>query len=158
VLNDFEPISALTAAPFLFCARRTMPENNLPELISRLKTTKTASIGIVAAGPRLWLVIFQKVTGTQLTIVPYRGLAPARQDLVAGQIDLLIDNPENLALLRAGSIKAYAVTSETRLASAPDIPTFSELGLPALSWSSWYGLFAPRGTARVSATGSMASS
>jgi tripartite-type tricarboxylate transporter receptor subunit TctC len=70
------------------------------------------------------------------------------QDLVAGQIDLLIGSPNQLPLMRAGSIKAYAVTSDTRLPRAPDIPTFAEMGLPALSWSGWYGLFAPRGTPR----------
>ena len=78
--------------------------------------------------------------------MPYRGLAPAMQDLVAGQIDLLFAAPDALPLMRAGSIKAYAVTSETRLALAPDIPTFGEMGLPALSYSAWFGLFAPKGT------------
>jgi tripartite-type tricarboxylate transporter receptor subunit TctC len=70
------------------------------------------------------------------------------QDLVAGQIDFMFSAPDSLPLMRAGSIKAYAVTSDTRLALAPDIPTFRELGLPALSASSWYGLFAPKGTPR----------
>jgi tripartite-type tricarboxylate transporter receptor subunit TctC len=78
--------------------------------------------------------------------VPYRGTAPAIQDLVAGQIDLLFSPPDALPLARAGSIKAYAATSDTRLALAPDIPTFGEMGLPALSFSVWYSLFAPRGT------------
>jgi tripartite-type tricarboxylate transporter receptor subunit TctC len=72
------------------------------------------------------------------------------QDLVAGQIDLCFYSPEQLplTLMRAGSIKAYAVTSDTRLALAPDIPTFGEMGLPRLSFSAWFGLFAPRGTPR----------
>ena len=68
------------------------------------------------------------------------------QDLVAGQIDLKLDALAQLPLVRAGSIKAYAVTSQTRSALAPDIPTFAEMGLPALSYSTWFGLFAPRGT------------
>ena len=68
------------------------------------------------------------------------------QDLVAGQIDLLLGTPDQLPLMRAGSIKAYAVTSDARLALAPEIPTFAEMGLPALSYSAWYGLFAPKGT------------
>jgi tripartite-type tricarboxylate transporter receptor subunit TctC len=89
--------------------------------------------------------VFQKETGTRLTFVPYRGAAPARQDLAAGQIDLALDAPDGLPLVRAGSVKAFAVTSEMRLASAPDIPTLRELGLP-VSWSSWVGLFAPKGT------------
>ena len=89
--------------------------------------------------------MFKKETGTQFGAVPYRGAAPAVQDLVAGQIDLLFAPADWLPLMRAGSIKAYAVTSDTRLARAPDIPTFAEMGLPAISSSGWYGLFAPKG-------------
>jgi tripartite-type tricarboxylate transporter receptor subunit TctC len=70
------------------------------------------------------------------------------QDLVAGQIDLYFGSPDQLPLMRAGSVKAYAVTSDTRSALAPDTPTFAEMGLPALSYSAWNGLFAPRGTPR----------
>jgi tripartite-type tricarboxylate transporter receptor subunit TctC len=87
--------------------------------------------------------------GDPFAIVPYRGNAPAMQDLVAGQIDLLFDAPAtSLPLVRAGSIKAYAATSDTRLAAAADIPTFSELGLPKLSYTEWSALFAPKGTPR----------
>jgi tripartite-type tricarboxylate transporter receptor subunit TctC len=71
------------------------------------------------------------------------------QDLVAGQIDVLFGNVDQLSLARAGSIKAYAVTSDTRLAAAPDIPTFREMGLPALSYPIWVGLFAPKGTPKA---------
>jgi tripartite-type tricarboxylate transporter receptor subunit TctC len=85
-------------------------------------------------------------TGTRYTLVPYRGIAPAMLDLVAGQIDLIFGTAEGLALARAGSVKAHAVTSETRWALAPEIPTFAELGLPKISWSAWHGLFAPKGT------------
>ncbi len=85
---------------------------------------------------------------TQFTFVPYRGGAPAIQDLVAGQIDLLLMAPDALPLVRAGSIKAYAVTSDTRLALGADIPTFGEVGLPSLSYLAWWGLFAPKGTPR----------
>jgi Tripartite tricarboxylate transporter family receptor len=77
--------------------------------------------------------------------LPYRGVAPAMQDLLAGQIDLLFSGPEQLPLMRAGSVKAYAVSSDVRLASAPDIPTFREMGLSALSYTTWAGLFAPKG-------------
>jgi len=78
--------------------------------------------------------------------VPYRGGGQAIQDLVAGEIDLHLDLPVQLPHVRSGSIKAYAVSGERRLAAAPDIPTFAEMGLPALSYSAWYGFFAPRGT------------
>jgi tripartite-type tricarboxylate transporter receptor subunit TctC len=106
----------------------------------------TASAGIVAASAHLITAFFQKETGTQFTFVPYRGAAPAVQDLVAGQIDLVFFTPDQLQLMRAGSIKAYAVTSDARLALAPDIPTFAEMELSALSYSNWAGLFAPKGT------------
>jgi tripartite-type tricarboxylate transporter receptor subunit TctC len=80
--------------------------------------------------------------------VPYRGLPPAVQDLAAGQVDLLFGTSDQLPLMRAGSIKAYAVTSNARLAVAPDIPTFAEVGLPALCYAAWAGLFALKSTPR----------
>jgi tripartite-type tricarboxylate transporter receptor subunit TctC len=147
VLNDFAPLSPLVTLPFVLYARKTMAAKDLNELIAWLKANPNkASAGISATSVRLATAFFQKETGTQFTLVPYRGAAPAIQDLVAGQIDLLFSPPDALPLARAGSIKAYAATSDTRLALAPDIPTFGETGLPALSFSVWYALFAPRGT------------
>jgi tripartite-type tricarboxylate transporter receptor subunit TctC len=149
VLNDFAPISPLATTPYVLFARKTMPANDLSELIVQLKANPNqASMGIVAAGFHLASAFFQKEIGTQFTLVPYRGAAPATQDLVAGQIDLLFGNPYQLPLMRTGSIKAYAVTSDTRMALAPNIPTFGEMGLPSLSFFTWYGLFAPKGTPR----------
>jgi tripartite-type tricarboxylate transporter receptor subunit TctC len=126
-----------------------MPPKDLGELITWLKANPNmAFMGVAAVGPRLLAGFFQKETGTNFALVPYRGAPPAMQDLVAGQIDLYYGTPDLLPLMRAGSIKAYAVTSDTRIALAPDIPTFAEMGLPTLSFSSWFGLFAPRGTPR----------
>jgi tripartite-type tricarboxylate transporter receptor subunit TctC len=95
-------------------------------------------------------LFFQKETGTRFKFVPYRGgLAPAMQDLVAGQIDFMIDNPANaLPQVRAGTIKAYAVTSKSRLAVAPDIPTVGEAGLPGLYALNWQATFLPKATPR----------
>jgi tripartite-type tricarboxylate transporter receptor subunit TctC len=148
VLNDFAPISPLVTTPLVLFARKTLPAKDLNELIAWLKASSDnkASVGIASVDRRLVAVFFQKETGTQFALVPYRGTAPAMQDLVAGQIDLLIDTPIQLPLVRAGSIRAYAVTSDTRLVLAPDIPTFAEMGLPTISYSQWFGLFAPRGT------------
>ena len=124
-----------------------MPARDLNELIAWLKANPNkASAGVTAAGGRLLFAFFQKETGTRFALVPYRGAAPEMQDLVAGQIDLTFVNPDLLPLVRGGSVKAYAVTSATRLALAPDIPTFNELGLPKLTRFGWYGLFAPKGT------------
>jgi tripartite-type tricarboxylate transporter receptor subunit TctC len=149
VMNDFAPISPLVRTPLVLYARKTIPAKDLNELIAWLKANPNrASMGVVASSTRVLSAFLRKETGTQFTLVPYRGVAPATQDLVAGQIDLLIATPDQLPLMRAGSIKAYAVTSNTRIDSAPDIPTFAEMGLPALLWLPWYGLFAPRGTPR----------
>jgi tripartite-type tricarboxylate transporter receptor subunit TctC len=147
VLNDFAPISPLVTFPTFLFASRTIPANNLNELIAWLNANPNrASMGVTSVGPRVIDQWFRMETGTRYTLVPYRGTAPAMQDLVAGQIDLIFGTPEGLALAQAGSIKVHAVTSETRWPLAPDVPTFAELGLPKISWSSWYGLFAPKGT------------
>jgi tripartite-type tricarboxylate transporter receptor subunit TctC len=147
VLHDFAPIVPVLTFPSMLVARKTMPAKDLHELLDWLKANPNKmSAGVATLGDRLRLVLLQREVGTQLILVPYRGIAPARQDLVAGQIDLLIDPPDDLPLVRAGGIKAYAVSSDARLEVAPEIPTFQELGVPALSWSAWYGLFAPRGT------------
>jgi tripartite-type tricarboxylate transporter receptor subunit TctC len=147
VLNDFLPIAPLVTAPFVLYARRMMPAKDLKELIVWLKANPNkASAAISASTAHLLTAFFQKETGTRLTLVPYRGSVPAMQDLVPGQIDLAFSTPLQLPLVRAGSIKAYAVTSDTRSVLAPDIPTFAEMGLPGLSFSSWGGFFAPKGT------------
>jgi tripartite-type tricarboxylate transporter receptor subunit TctC len=99
-------------------------------------------------GPQLVATNFQKETGTRFVLIPYRGGALAFQDLMAGHIDLLFITPDLLSPALAASIKTYAVTSDSRLALAHDLPTFAELGLPAVSWSAWYALFAPKGTPR----------
>jgi tripartite-type tricarboxylate transporter receptor subunit TctC len=147
VLNDFAPISPLVTFPQVLLARKTMPAKNVNELIAWLKANPNqASAGVTAVGQRLVAAFFQKETGVHFALVPYRGLAPARQDLMAGQIDLLIDTVESLPVIRGGSVRAYAVTSEERIAAAPDIPTLAEMGLPAASWTAWCGIFAPKGT------------
>jgi tripartite-type tricarboxylate transporter receptor subunit TctC len=147
VLNDFAAVSPLVTTPFVLCARKSMPARDLNELIAWLKANPNrASAGIYSGGSHLVTAFFQKETGAQFTLVPYRGEAPAIQDLVAAQIDLLFASPAQLPLMLAGAIKAYAATSATRLVLAPDLPTFADMGLPTLSFSLWYGLFAPRGT------------
>lgn len=150
VLNDFEPIVPLVTTPLVLFARKTMPANDLNELIAWLKANPhKASAGIVTVGIQVIATLFQQETGTHFALVPYRGTAPAIQDLVAGQIDLFLETPAQLPLVRGGSIKAYAVIGDAHLAQAPEIPTVGELGLPALSFfSGWYALFAPRGTPR----------
>jgi tripartite-type tricarboxylate transporter receptor subunit TctC len=145
-LNDFEPISPIVTAPVILYARKTMPGNDLKELIAWLKANpEKASMATPTASQHVLSASFQKEIGTHFQLVPYRGGGPAMQDLLAGQIDLHFDSPLQLSLVRSGSIKAYAVAAYTRLSAAPDVPTFDEAGLP-LFYSPWYGLFAPKGT------------
>jgi tripartite-type tricarboxylate transporter receptor subunit TctC len=147
MLNDFVPISPLVTTTLVLFARNIVPATDLAELIAWLKANPDkVSAGFGSLGAHLLTLLLQKETGTKLTLVPYRGAQ--LQDLVAGQIDLLFYPTDGLPLVRAGSIKAYGVTSDARLASAPDIPTFSEMGLPALSYPGWQGFVAPKGTPR----------
>jgi tripartite-type tricarboxylate transporter receptor subunit TctC len=148
VLNDFAPIAPLSKASLIMVGRKDLPAKDLHELIVWLKANSNKmSAAVATAGIRLLAMNFEKETGTKFTLVPYRGTAPALQDLLAGQIDLLVDGLRtSLPLVRAGSIRPYVVTGDKRLAVAPDIPTFAEMGFPSLSYSEWAGLFAPRGT------------
>src|SRR5215467_7187504 len=125
LLNDFESISRLTDAPAFIDAKKGLPAKDLKELIAWLKANPDkASAGVFATWSRLFGAYFQTSTGTHIQFVPYRGAAPAMQDLVAGQIDLMFDQAANtLPQLRNGNIKAYAVAARKRLALAPDIPT-----------------------------------
>jgi len=150
VLNDFEPISLIATQPYLIEAKKTMPANDLQGLIAWLKANPgKASQGHagVGGGSHVAGVLFQTETGTRFQSVPYRGGSAALQDLLGGQIDIMIDPPANSQQqVRLGNIKAYAVTAKTRLASAPDIPTVDEAGLPGFYMSLWQAFFAPKGT------------
>jgi tripartite-type tricarboxylate transporter receptor subunit TctC len=146
-LNDFQPIAPLVTTPYVIFGRKTLAANDLHELIAWLKADPgKASIATVTVGVQLVIALFQKESGTRLTAVPYRGTAQAMQDLVGGQIDMTFELPVQLSQMRSGSVKAYAVTGEKRLAAAPDLPTFAEMGLPALTAATWFGFFAPKGT------------
>jgi tripartite-type tricarboxylate transporter receptor subunit TctC len=150
VMRDFEPISLFASNPHLIVAKKTMPADDLKGLIAWLKANpEKASQGHPGVGSpgHVSGVLFQNISGTRFQFVPYRGGGPAMQDLVAGQIDMMIEPPTaSLPQVRAGTIKAYAVTANSRMAAAPDIPTVDEAGLPGLYLSNWYALFAPKGT------------
>jgi len=152
LLNDFKPIALLAEGPLLVVAKRTMEANDLNGLVAWLKANPNkASQGTagVAAIEHIVGILLQKQTGTRFQQVPYRGNAPAMQDLVAGQIDLMFaDATTALAHVQAGRIKAYAVAGKTRLAAAPDIPAVDEAGLPGFYAALWYGLWAPARTAQ----------
>jgi tripartite-type tricarboxylate transporter receptor subunit TctC len=153
LLRDFEPISELTTNALVILSNNTVPAKDLSELVGWLKANPgKATLGSPGAGspPHIAGMFFQNLTGTRFVFVPYRGAAPAMQDLLAGHIDLSM--PQAAAALpqvRSGRVRAYAVTARTRLASAPDIPTVDEAGVPGLYISVWHGLWAPKGTPKV---------
>jgi tripartite-type tricarboxylate transporter receptor subunit TctC len=142
----------LPSNPQLIVAKKTVPATNLKELILWLKlNADKVSAGTAGPGSASHVagVYFQQITGTHFPFVPYRGTGPAMNDLVAGQIDLIVDQASNsMPQVKAGTIKAFAVTAKERLPSAPDIPTVDEAGVPGLYISVWYGLWAPKGTPR----------
>jgi tripartite-type tricarboxylate transporter receptor subunit TctC len=152
LLADFVPVSLLSSQPALIVARKDLPAANLKEFIAWLKENPDkATQGSPGAGTasHVWGAFFQKQTGTRFQFVPYRGAGPAMQDLVAGQVDFMMDSPStSLPQVRSGAIKAFAVAAEHRLDAAPDIPTAAEAGLPGFDFAFWQGVWAPKGTAR----------
>lgn len=148
MLNDLTPVALLPSVPYWMTARKTLPANNLLELVAWLKTNKaSASSTGTASLARFCGMFFEQKTGTSIQYVPYRGGAPALQDLVAGTIDLNCDLAANsLSQWRNGNIKAFAVMSKTRWFAAPDLPTTDEAGVPGIHVSTWHGIWAPKGT------------
>jgi tripartite-type tricarboxylate transporter receptor subunit TctC len=150
VLNDFEPVALLANNHSVIVSKNAVPSRNLIELIGWIKANEgKVSAGTGGPGTSLHVagVLFQQLTGTRFQFVPYRGAAPAAQDLIAGRIDLMFDQASSsLQYVRSGRTKAFAIASETRLAVAPDIPTAAEAGLPGFNISVWHALWAPKGT------------
>jgi tripartite-type tricarboxylate transporter receptor subunit TctC len=150
LLKDLEPVARLPANPQFIVSKKNIPAGNLKELIAWLKVNESkVTAGTAGAGSASHVagVYFQTMTGTHFPFVPYRGTGPAMNDLIGGQIDLIVDQTSNsMPQVKAGTIKAYAVTAKERLSSAPDIPTVDEAGVPGLYISVWYGLWAPKGT------------
>jgi tripartite-type tricarboxylate transporter receptor subunit TctC len=150
LLNDLAPIAELAYEPLLLCVKNGLPAKNLKELIAWLKANPAkASAGIPGVGStgNLAGISFQNMTGTSFQFVPYRGDGPAVQDLMAGQIDLMIEPSSNFtAQVQAGTIRAIAVPAKTRMTSLPEVPTMDEAGLPGFYASIWFGLWAPKDT------------
>jgi tripartite-type tricarboxylate transporter receptor subunit TctC len=150
LVQDFEPVALIASQPFLIVARRTMPANTLTDLIAWLKTNADkASQGNSGVGTPSHVagILFQNLIGAHYQMVPYRSAGLSMQDLVAGQIDVLLDTPAtSLSQVSAGTLKAYAVTARSRLAIAPNIPTVDEAGLPGFYFSFWHAFWVPKGT------------
>ncbi len=150
LLSELDPVIMIGSEPLLIVAKKDLPAGNLKELIAWLKANPgKASVGIAGVGATGHLagIAFQKETGTSFEFVPYRGNAPGRQALAAGQIDFMIEPSSNFpALVKAGTIKGIALTSPARVESYPDTPTTKEAGLPSFQASLWYGLWVRHGT------------
>src|SRR5256885_15172164 len=147
---DLEPVVLLPSNPMIVVSKNAVPAKTLQELLAWLKARPApAAAGTAGAGSasHIAALYFESVTGIKLQYVPYRGTGPAMNDLVAGQIDLIVDQTSNsIGQVRAGNIRAYAVTDTKRAESAADIPTADEAGLPGFHMTLWSGLWVPKDT------------
>ena len=150
LVADLDPVVLLPSNPMIIVSKNAVPARTLSELLAWLKSSPTpAAAGTAGAGSGSHIagLYFESVAGIKLQYVPYRGTGPAMNDLVAGQIDLIVDQTANsINQVRAGTIRAYAVTDDKRVAQASDIPTTDEAGLPGFHMTLWSGLWVPKGT------------
>jgi tripartite-type tricarboxylate transporter receptor subunit TctC len=150
LVNDLEPVALIASNPMMIVSKNAIPAKNLQELIAWIKANDgKVSAGTAGAGSGAHFagVYFEQLIGVKLQFVPYRGTGPALQDLVAGQIDLIIDQASNsLPQVQAGTIRAYGITADKRLPAAPAIPTVDEAGLPGFHVELWSAVWVPKGT------------
>jgi len=150
LLKDLEPVAMIGGNSMLIVSKAALPATNLGELVAWVRANQ-AKVNVGTAGPgsgtHVSGVYFQNAIGAKLQFIPYKGTGPAMQDLIGGQIDLIVDQMSNsLPQVRSGKIRAYAITAKTRSPAAPDIPTVDEAGLPGFHMGIWYGTWVPRGT------------
>jgi tripartite-type tricarboxylate transporter receptor subunit TctC len=150
MLVDLDPVVLLPSNPMVVVSRNSLSAKSLQELLAWLKANPdkaTAGTAGAGSGSHIAGVYMQNLTGLRLQFVPYRGTAPALTDLVAGQIDIIVDQASNsMQQIRTGNIRAYAITDRKRLSAAPDIPTVDEAGLQGFYMTLWNGLWVPKGT------------
>jgi len=150
LVNDFDPVAEISSNPMLIVSKNDVPAKNLKELIAWIKANDgkvSAGTAGVGSGSHFAGVYFEQLIGVKLQFVPYRGTAPALQDLVAGQIDLIVDQASNsLPQVQAGKIRAYGIASTKRVPAAPAVPTVDEAGLPGFHIELWSGIWVPKGT------------
>ncbi len=149
-VTDLEPIGLITDVPMTFIARKDFPPKDMKELIAYVKANKDkvtyANAGVGAAS-HLCGMLFMTAIQTDLTTVPYKGTGPAMTDLIGGQVDFMCDQTTNTTpQIKGGKVKAYAVTTSTRVKSLPDLPTVQEAGIKDFHVGVWHGLWAPKGT------------
>jgi tripartite-type tricarboxylate transporter receptor subunit TctC len=150
VLGDFEPVGMISISALMMVGRADLPAANLAELVAWMKSrSQPATFATVGAGSpaHVWTFGFTASTGVRFQLIPYRGAAPAIQDMLAGRIDLTALEASNLLPhVQAGKMKAYALLSAARWKMAPDIPTLTEQGFPGYEMPFWTGLFVRKGT------------
>jgi tripartite-type tricarboxylate transporter receptor subunit TctC len=150
LVADLEPVVLLPSNPMVVVSKNDIPAKSLKELLDWMKakpSPPTAGTAGAGSGSHIAGVYLASITGVKLQYVPYRGTGPALNDLIAGQIDVIVDQTSNsINQIRAGTIRAYAVTDAKRVASAPDIPTTDEAGLKGFHMTLWSGMWVPKGT------------
>ncbi len=150
LVADLDPVVLLPSNPMIIVSKNAVPAKTLKELLDWLKARSApAAAGTAGAGSGSHVagIAFEAATGIKLQFVPYRGTGPAMNDLVAGQIDLIVDQTSNsIQQVRAGTIRAYAIVDLKRVDSAPEIPTTDEAGLPGFHMTLWSGFWVPKGT------------
>ena len=149
-MTDFEHIGQVVDVPMMFVAKKDMPAADFKSLVDYVKKNKDkvtlANAGIGAAS-HLCGLLFMSAIQTELTTVPYKGTAPAMNDLLGGQVDMMCDQTTNTTgQYKSGKIKGYAVTTRQRIESLKELPTAAEAGLPGFDVSVWHGVYAPKGT------------
>ena len=147
-LRDIVPVALMSSNPQIIISKKAIPAQNLSELISWLRENQDkVSVGIAGPMAAVSAVHFQNLTSTKFQLVPYRGAAPAIQDLIGGQIELMFDQLSNaLPQVKSGNVKGYAIAASRRSPSAADIPSVDEVGLPGFYGALWQGLWAPKDT------------
>ena len=149
-LTDFEYIGLINDVPMTLIARANFPANNFKEFLDYIKKNKDkvsyANAGIGAAS-HLCGMLFMSAIETDILTVPYKGTAPAMNDLLGGQVDFMCDQTTNTtSQIKSGKVKVYGVTSAKRVPSLPEIPTLQEQGLKGFEVGIWHALYAPKGT------------
>lgn len=152
-IEDFEPIGMINDVPMTIIARGNFPAKDFKEFLAYIKAHKDkvtyANAGIGAAS-HLCGMLFMSAIQTEMLTVPYKGTAPAMNDLLGGQVDFMCDQTTNTTTqIKSGKVKVYAVTSRKRVPSLPDIPTLDELGLKGFDVGIWHALYAPKGTPKA---------
>jgi tripartite-type tricarboxylate transporter receptor subunit TctC len=151
-IKDFIPVTQVAATPNVLVVNPAVPASTLRDFIAYAKANPgklNFGSGSTGSAGHLAGELFKTMAGVDMTHVPYKGAAPAMTDLIGGQIQLMFDNlASSLAQVRAGKIKAIAVTTAKRSVLAPDLPTIAESGLPGFDISTWFGIFVPAGTPR----------